>query len=142
MSEGARPGEPSASLPLRLSDQRRPTLAVEAGPERADEGGGARRRGGSDELTGLNEETRSPAQSAGLSGVAALEHHMRVGNPQEVVADVRANVGEMGARELPELRRCPNRSTAIHRNEPAGEPRLPGDPARVVGDESAAGFED
>jgi hypothetical protein len=51
MSEGARPGEPCASLTLRLSDQRRPTLAVEAGPERADEGGGARRRGGSDERT-------------------------------------------------------------------------------------------
>jgi len=51
MSEGARPGEPCASLTLRLSDQRRPTLAVEAGPERADEGGGARRRGGSDEPT-------------------------------------------------------------------------------------------
>jgi len=57
MSEGARPGEPCASLTLRLSDQRRPTLAIEAGPERADEGGGARRRGGSDEPTCCNQVT-------------------------------------------------------------------------------------
>jgi len=51
MSEGARRARTAASLTLRLSDQRRPALPVEAGPERADEGGGARRRGGSDELT-------------------------------------------------------------------------------------------
>ena len=47
MSEGARHAESFASQRLRLSDQRRPTLPVEAGPERADEGGGARRRGDS-----------------------------------------------------------------------------------------------
>ena len=40
MSEGARRLKPFASLWLRLSDQRRPTLPFEAGPERADEGGG------------------------------------------------------------------------------------------------------
>ena len=40
MSEGARHGKAVASLQLRLSDQRRPTLSSEAGPERADEGGG------------------------------------------------------------------------------------------------------
>src|SRR5258708_15040042 len=40
MSEGARHGKPDASLRLRLSDQRRPTLPSAAWPERADEGGG------------------------------------------------------------------------------------------------------
>ena len=40
MSEGARYAESVASLRLRLSDQRRPTLPAAAGPERADEGGG------------------------------------------------------------------------------------------------------
>src|ERR1700688_3295079 len=40
MSEGARQARPFTSLSLRLSDQRRPTLPVEAGPERADEEGG------------------------------------------------------------------------------------------------------
>jgi hypothetical protein len=40
MSEGARHEKPVASLKLRLSDQRRPTLPTAAGPERADEGGG------------------------------------------------------------------------------------------------------
>src|SRR5258706_4514042 len=47
MSEEARHGEHFATPSLRLSDQRRPTLQLSAGPERADEGGGARRRGGS-----------------------------------------------------------------------------------------------
>src|SRR5438445_12716222 len=45
MSEGAHHRKSFASPCLRLSDQRRPTLSSEAGPERADEGGGARRRG-------------------------------------------------------------------------------------------------
>ena len=40
MSEGAHHRKSFASLSLRLSDQRRPTLSVAAGPERADEGGG------------------------------------------------------------------------------------------------------
>ena len=41
MSEGARHEKPFAALRLRLSDQRRLTLPLAAGPERADEGGGA-----------------------------------------------------------------------------------------------------
>src|SRR5258706_5179732 len=45
MSEGAHDGKSFATLRLRLSDQRRPTLSSTAGPERADEGGGARRWG-------------------------------------------------------------------------------------------------
>ena len=40
MSEGARHCGTLASLFLRLSDKRRPTPSSEAGPERADEGGG------------------------------------------------------------------------------------------------------
>src|SRR5437773_7130230 len=47
VSEGARHCGTLASLFLRLSDKRRPTVPLAAGPERADEGGGARRRGGS-----------------------------------------------------------------------------------------------
>src|SRR5438552_10288533 len=47
MSEGARQEKAFASMRMRLSDQRRPTLTLAAGPERADEGGGARRRGDS-----------------------------------------------------------------------------------------------
>jgi hypothetical protein len=43
MSEGAHHEKSFASLRLRLSDQRRPTRPSAAGPERADEGGGARR---------------------------------------------------------------------------------------------------
>ena len=46
MSEGARHAKSFVTIKLRLSDQRRPTLPGAAGPERADEGGGARRRGG------------------------------------------------------------------------------------------------
>src|SRR5438132_14108650 len=46
MREGARHAAPVAPLRLRLSGQRRPTLPVEAGPERADEGGGPDVRGG------------------------------------------------------------------------------------------------
>ena len=40
MSEGALHEKPVASVRMRLSDQRRPTLPQTAGPERADEGGG------------------------------------------------------------------------------------------------------
>ena len=40
MSEGAHHEKYFASLQLRLSDQRRPTLPLAAGPERADEGVG------------------------------------------------------------------------------------------------------
>ena len=40
MSEGAHQKKAVASLRLRLSDQRRPTVPWAAGPERADEGGG------------------------------------------------------------------------------------------------------
>ena len=40
MSEGAHHEKSVASLRLRLSDQRRPTRRLAAGPERADEGGG------------------------------------------------------------------------------------------------------
>src|SRR5260221_14389165 len=67
MSEGAQHRKSFALLRLRLSDQRRPPRPLAAGPERADEGGGARRRGDSnrENMTCISGGPRPPGPSRG-----------------------------------------------------------------------------
>src|SRR5258706_1013567 len=65
MSEGAQHRKSFALLRLRLSDQRRPTRPLAAWPERADEGGRARRRGDSNRetMTCISGKPRPPGPS-------------------------------------------------------------------------------